>query len=145
MQRSASATDVIVLTPAFTQGTCGYGAPSVTKPAPAFGKETVSCGLPQAAATCENRADCVATPIPEAPFTRLCIHKDGDELCPSADYGVRFLTYKNIDDQRACNSDCAGTATGGTCGTKWGFSASGSKDCLAVTVCSWRRMCCCWE
>jgi hypothetical protein len=130
----ASATDVIVLAPAFTQGTCSYKAPSVTKPAPTYGKETISCGLPQSAATCENRADCVATPIPEAPFTRLCIHKTGDELCPSADYAVRFLTYKNVDDTRACNADCAGTPTGGICGTKWGFSAAGGGgDCIAAS------------
>lgn len=131
-----TADNVIVLTPTFAQGTCSYKAPNVTKPAPVYGKETISCGLPQTAATCENRADCVATPIPEAPFTRLCIHKDGDELCPSADYANRFVTYKKIDDQRACNADCAGTPTGGVCGTKWGFTASGKLpgDCLAASV-----------
>lgn len=126
----ATATDVFVLTPTFTQGACKFPAATVTKPAVVYGKETVSCGLP-AAGACENRADCVATPIPDAPFTRLCIHKDGDELCPSADYAVRFVTYKNVDDQRGCNTDCAGNATGGACGTKWGFSAS-TKACALL-------------
>jgi len=128
----ATATDVFVPTPTFTQGTCKYAAPTVTRPAAVFGKETISCGLP-AAGACENRADCVATPIPDAPFTRICIHKDGDELCPSADYAVRFVTYKNIDDQRGCDATCAGTAAGGTCGTKWGFS-SNLKACAALFV-----------
>jgi hypothetical protein len=126
-----TSTDAFVLAPTVASvGTCSYATPTPVKPAPTFGTETVSCGLPQAAASCENRADCVATPVPDAPFTRLCIHKDGDVLCPSADYSVRLLTYKSIDDQRGCASTCAGTPTGaGTCGTGWGFDTAGSKTC----------------
>src|SRR5690606_34344197 len=57
---------------------------------------------------------CVASPIPDAPFARLCLHKAGDEQCPSADYAVRFTTFTSLRDERACA--CTGKALA-SCGT----------------------------
>ena len=96
----------------FTNAVCAFSAPSKTLPAVAFDAATVACGLPQVA-TCESRPDCAAVPAAGAQYTRLCVHKPGDVSCPSADYGVRFVSYHAVDDQRGC-SDCSGAATG-TC------------------------------
>jgi hypothetical protein len=103
-------------------GTCSYPNPVKTIPAPTFDKVQVACGLPQAAA-CEGRSDCVATPAAPAAFTRLCIHKDGDESCPSADYPNRTVAFKRVDDGRACSA-CSGVTAGGACGTMFGYSAN---------------------
>lgn len=105
-----------------TRGTCTF--PDATKEleTPAFAKVDVACGLSQATA-CEGRSDCVATPPPAAPFTRLCIHKDGDHACPSADYPQRFVAHARVDDQRSC-SPCTGTTSGGACGSTWGTNGS---------------------
>ncbi len=111
-----------VTTPTLTRGSCTYPSPQKTAPEPTFDKAQVACGLPQVAA-CDGRADCVATPVPAAPFTRLCIHKDGDAPCPSADYANRIVAYKQVDDTRDC-SPCEGTPAGGACGSRWGISAN---------------------
>lgn len=81
------------------------------------------CGLPQVA-SCNTRPDCVASPVPAQPFTRLCIHKDGDVPCPSADYADKFVAFKSIDDKRTCTACGTPTPTGGACGTAWGVSGS---------------------
>jgi hypothetical protein len=100
--------------PVLSGGTCTYGGANVTGPAPTFTKEHVACGLPQYAA-CTGNASCVASPTPDQPYTRLCIHKDGEESCPSLDYKERFVTYKTLTDDRACS--CTGSPVGGACGT----------------------------
>lgn len=107
--------------PKIVNGTCTFPAATKDVPAPSFQRVQVSCGLPQAAA-CDTRPDCVASPVPAQPFTRLCIHKDGDEACPSQDYAVKFIAFKQLDDKRTCTA-CTATATGGACGTTWGEAA----------------------
>jgi hypothetical protein len=127
-----AATDMIILGATITAegtGTCSYQPPNPVRPAPKFAKETMVCGLTEAAA-CEGRAECVSAPAASAPFARLCIHRQGNELCPSADYPVRFVAFKAVDDQRTCDATCAGNVTGtATCGTKWGFSTKNSAAC----------------
>jgi hypothetical protein len=103
---------------AFNAGSCTFPNATVTLPPPTFSKVELACGLAQPTA-CGPRADCVTTPAPAAPFTRLCIHKDGNVSCPAQDYSVRFLAYKKITDNRTCTA-CTATATGGSCGTAWG-------------------------
>lgn len=93
--------------PAVLSGSCTYAATKVSGPAPAFVKENVACGLPQAAPSCAAQANCVATPIPDQPFTRLCIHKAGAEKCPSLDYAARFVIYKSVTDDRSCTCTAA--------------------------------------
>ncbi len=111
-----------VETPTLVPGACTFPNAKTTLPPPTFDKVQVSCGAAQAKA-CETRADCVATPAPAQPFTRLCIHKDGDVPCPSQDYAKRFVAHKKVDDTRACTA-CTATPTGGSCGTSWGNRAS---------------------
>jgi hypothetical protein len=103
-------------------GTCTFPAASTTLPPAAFEKVQTVCGLPQTIA-CGDRADCTATPAPGAPYARVCIHKDGNVSCPSADYAQRFVAHKNVDDTRACTA-CSATPTGGSCGAQWGTSAN---------------------
>lgn len=93
-------------------GTCTYPAATKTLFDPAFEKVNVACGLTQIAA-CPERADCISTPAPA--FGRLCIHKQGEELCPSEDYPVRFVAYAGIRDEREC-APCTGSPRGGNCG-----------------------------
>jgi hypothetical protein len=111
-----------VLTPTLTAGTCTYPSLSTTLPPPVFGTVQSACGLPQAMA-CGDRADCTTTPVPGAPYTRVCIFKDGDVSCPSGDYAQRFVAHKAFDEKRACSA-CSATPTGGTCGTQWGESGN---------------------
>jgi hypothetical protein len=113
-----------VATPVLTAGACSFPNAKTTKPALTFEKVEVACGLPQAT-QCAGRADCVATPVPDQPFTRLCIHRDGDFACPSEDYKQRFVAHKKITDTRECSA-CTATPVGGACGTKWGTSANQS-------------------
>lgn len=109
-------------------GSCSFATPSTTLPDAGFTAQEMSCGLPQNAA-CSASAVCVATPVPDAPFTRLCIHQDGDIACPSADYAQRFVASKSFTDTRACSA-CMGTVSGGTCGTTWGIDGN-SAQCQA--------------
>lgn len=104
-----------------TSGTCAFPTPVATKPDPVAGNATKACGLPQSATCSSERPDCTATPLPAAPFTRLCIHKDGDEACPSEDYAVKIVGHKDVTDDRACSA-CTGTAAGGTCASVFGWS-----------------------
>jgi hypothetical protein len=118
-----------LVTPTLTPGTCSYPNPTKIVPDGTFASVDVACGLPQKAA-CDGRDDCVASPLPDAPFTRLCIHKDGDESCPSEDYAKRFVAYKQVADTRDCTT-CTGTPTGGACGSRYGFTGQ-SIDCGVV-------------
>lgn len=111
------------------KGTCTFPAPAFDIPPPSFEKVDVACGLPQAA-SCEARADCVATPVPEQPFTRLCIYKDGDEPCPSLDYTARLVAHKKVEDDRAC-SPCAGPVADASCTDTYGFTTAG--DCNSAS------------
>jgi hypothetical protein len=114
-------------------GSCSFNVTRVF-PEPSYGKAAIACQLPQFA-SCAERADCVATPIPAAPYTRLCIHRVGEQSCPSLDYAVRFVEYLSFTEGRTCtctgtvagscanapvyysNGDCTGTAQpGGECG-----------------------------
>lgn len=102
----------------YTQGTCKYPGATITTAPEEYDKAHVACGLPQTTA-CATKAECITTPSPASPFARLCIHKDGDEACPSLDYTKRFVAFKNVDDTRSCTA-CTATPTGGGCGTTYG-------------------------
>jgi hypothetical protein len=104
-------------------GTCTYGPGTTVLPPPTFGHATVSCGLPQVGA-CTDRADCIASPPPDAPFTRLCIHAPGDLACPSEDYAKKILSYAAVKEARTC-ADCseAGVMTL-TCGNFFSRASS---------------------
>lgn len=97
-------------------GSCTF-ATTKTLPPPVFGRSTVACGLPQVGA-CSARPECTATPTPEEPYGRLCIHKDGDESCPSFDYAARFVAHRSTNDGRDCAA-CTGTTA---CGTTFSLS-----------------------
>jgi hypothetical protein len=112
-------------------GTCSFPSPTTTLPDASFAAENVSCGLAQATA-CPTAPACVTTPVPSQPFTRICIHQDGDAPCPSADYSQRFVAYRDFDDTRSCSA-CAGTAPTGTCSTGWASFSSSSACNVAVT------------
>ncbi len=107
-----------VETPTLVPGTCTFPNASATLPPVAFEKVEVACGLAQAAA-CVARTDCVSAPAPAQPFTRMCIHQDGDVPCSSADYSERFVAHKAVSDTRTCSA-CTATPSGGACGTSWG-------------------------
>jgi hypothetical protein len=114
--------------PTLNRGTCTYPTPVKTLPAAAFAKENVACGLPQTG-SCPDRADCTAVPVPDAPFARLCIHKQGEQSCPSLDYAARFLAHKSTSDTRAC-TPCVGATSGGACGTMFVFASDA--DCIVA-------------
>jgi hypothetical protein len=105
-----------------TRGTCSFPSPVKNIEPLKFEGVELACALPTVTA-CEGRADCISSPIPEAPFTRLCIHRDGEHQCPSADYSVKVLAKKALTDTRAC-TDCTNpTTAGGSCGAKWGIAS----------------------
>lgn len=113
-------------------GGCSYPSPTKTLPPPAYASETVACGAPQVTA-CPSAAKCAATPVPAAPFTRICIHQGGDVPCPSADYAKRFVTYRTLTDARDCTA-CTGKASGGSCATAWGLVGSQSQCNVNTTL-----------
>jgi hypothetical protein len=107
-----------VTAPVLTAGTCSFPNATTTKPPPSFAKVDVACGLAQPT-QCEGRPECVVAPFPDAPYGRLCIHKEGEVLCPSEDYKARFVSYKKLEDTRACTA-CTANPAGAGCGTgKW--------------------------
>lgn len=112
-------------------GTCAFPSPTASLPDASFTAENVSCGLGHAV-TCPSAPACVQTPVPPQPFTRVCIHQDGDTSCPSADYSKRFIAYRDLVDTRSCTA-CAGTSVGGSCGTGWA-SLGGPSGCNVVST-----------
>lgn len=112
-------------------GACAFPDPATIVPPPTFVSQNVSCGMPQATG-CPAAQSCVTTPVPSQPFTRLCIHQDGDSPCPIAEYSKRFVAYRNLDDTRGC-SPCSGTPTGGMCGNKWDVAGT-IVQCNAVAT-----------
>ena len=122
--------------PFFTAGSCSYPNQKTVAPAPSFTKTNVACGLKEPTA-CDSdggaRPDCVAAPVPDQPYGKICIHKEGEVPCPSADYANRFVAYKNVDDKRVCSA-CSGTANAGTCGSgKWSIRGAVG-DCDVVNL-----------
>jgi hypothetical protein len=119
---TVTAPSAIVRFPTLVPGTCTFGASAAPSGPPVtFGKVALSCGLPQVA-SCNDNPSCVATPLPEPPFTRLCIHQEGVRACPSQDYAVGFVTYTATSEARTC-AGCSGTPTG-TCGDKYSVSTA---------------------
>jgi hypothetical protein len=110
-----SATDFKVNSPVLTPGTCSFPNAKTTLPELSFGKVDVACGLSQTT-QCADRPECVVTPVPDQPYGRLCIHKEGEFSCPSEDYSVKFVAYKKVDDSRACTA-CTADPQGTGCGT----------------------------
>jgi hypothetical protein len=105
------------------RGSCQYPNPVNVIPS-AIENTVVGCGLPQSGA-CETRTDCVAAPVPQGPYTRVCLHAPGDISCPSFDYPVRFVARERIDDDRSCDfAGCTGAPSGGMCGTSFGTDTS---------------------
>jgi hypothetical protein len=109
--------------------TCSFPPATKTLPPAVFEKVNLACGLTQLA-PCPERADCVSTPAPE--FGRLCIHKHGDELCPSRDYPERFVAYAKIRDERDC-APCSGSPRGGNCGDASTFRLM-TANCASLTT-----------
>ena len=96
------------------EASCSFGDPTTELPLPTFERVNLACGLPVSAA-CSANPDCTVAPLPDAPFGRLCIHKDGEHACPGAGYDARFVAYRSIEDDRSCG-ECSGDPSGGTCG-----------------------------
>lgn len=98
-------------------GSCSTPTVKSTTPPPNLQREVASCGLSQAA-SCPERPDCTATPLPlPEPFNRLCIHRDGDVACPHPDYAVRSVVYEVVDTRECtCKTelevDCASAGLG---------------------------------
>lgn len=112
-------------------GTCAFPNPTKTVPAPSFATENLSCGNPSPAA-CPANAKCTLTPVPAAPFNRVCIHQDGDNPCPPvAEYAKRFVTYRNVDDTRGCSA-CTGTASAAGCTMVW-TTLGNTLQCQAIS------------
>ncbi len=105
-----------------TRGTCTFPTATTTLADAGIGTVDLACGLPQNA-ICADAPACVATPIPEAPFTRLCIHHEGDVACPSVDYAKRIVAHTGLSDTRSCSA-CEGTTSGGVCDKGWGIATS---------------------
>lgn len=113
--------------PFFSPGSCTYPNQKTVAPAPSFAKTNVACGLPQVSACVADgsaRPDCVAVPVPDQPYGKVCIHKDGELPCPSADYANRFVAYKKVDDTRTCSACSGSVNAGGSCGTKWSIRSN---------------------
>ncbi len=102
-------------------GTCVFASPSL--PDAGFARATVACAPAAPLAACGDRPDCVATLPPAPGFARTCIHHDGDVACPSADYALRFVAYRGLDDRRTC-TPCTGVPSVG-CGSTFGTTNNG--------------------
>jgi hypothetical protein len=137
VDRPAASFGFEIATPVLSAGSCSYPNAKITSAAPTFARAAVACGLPQYA-SCSERADCVASPIPAAPFTRLCIHKAGDQPCPSADYAARFTVFEGVADARACT--CSAVPYGASCGSLLDFysgaGCTGSPNSSNTGVCA---------
>jgi hypothetical protein len=107
-----------VTTPVLDAGTCFFPDASAIVPPSGLGRSTVACALPRLA-SCEARPECVAAPSPGAPFGRICIHRDGESDCPNANYPARFVSYRTVDDHRACSPCLGSTLPPPACGTMW--------------------------
>jgi len=107
---------------------CSFVEAATELPQPTFERVNLACGLPVSAA-CSANPDCTAAPLPDAPFGRLCIHKEGEHACPGSGYDARFVAYRDIEDERACGG-CSGDPSGGTCGASDGvFSLYQDAEC----------------
>lgn len=99
-------------------GGCTFPNPTKTVPAPSHAAENLSCGNPTPTA-CPANAKCTVTAVPAAPFTRACIHQDGDNPCPPvAEYQKRLVTYRNVADTRDCSA-CTGIVSATGCTLAW--------------------------
>lgn len=116
-----------VAAPVLTAGACSFPNAKTTVPEPAFAKVDVACGLSEVT-QCAGRPECIATPAPAQPYGRLCIHKEGEHSCPSADYSVKLVAYKKVADSRACTT-CTATPSGTGCATGQWVHRVSMKDC----------------
>jgi hypothetical protein len=118
-----SAFEVRKVVPA-TTGTCTYPNPVKEIPALTFDRVDIACGLPQGG-SCATRPDCTAAPVPDAPFTRVCLHAPGDISCPSVDYAVRFIAYETLEDTRSCDlTGCGNAPSADTCSKTFGYETA---------------------
>lgn len=107
-----------VAAPTIIPPTCAFPQSVVTGPPLSFERAVVACALPERSA-CAEQGECLASPVPSDPFTRMCIHRVGDQSCPSADYAARFTVFAAVRDGRACA--CYATPASASCGTKVDF------------------------
>ncbi len=116
--------------PAVYAGTCSFETPAKTIPPPVFEKVQVACGR-EAPAACAGRPECTSAPAPDAPFSRVCIRREGEHACPSADYAVRLVSHHGVSDSRDC-TPCGKGVAKGTCGTA--PTAWNASDCTGTAM-----------
>lgn len=94
-------------------GTC-TGTMTENIPDVGWSGRTIGCAGEPLDAECDADQRCL--PQPTAPFgPNLCIHREGDELCPPGPYTERFVRHGDFTDTRECDTcDCelAGTCEG---------------------------------
>lgn len=115
--------------PTLDAGSCSFPSAKTNVPDASIAEEDIACGLLPSTA-CTGAASCVTAPAPDAPFTKLCIHRDGDVACPNSDYPAKVVAFRGTNDSRSC-SPCVGKVSAGSCGTAWGTSA-GIVQCAAT-------------
>lgn len=78
---------------------------------PSWGMNVQGCDVPEDAPSCDGGL-CTATPTD--PYEAVCIHVEGDAMCPEGPYSEREVVYTGIADDRGC-SECSCGEPAGTC------------------------------
>jgi hypothetical protein len=92
-------------------GTCSP-QPTVSAPPVSWQGAAIACG-----GATEACAGGVCLPERAAPFDALCIHRDGDEPCPtSGRFTERSVVHGGADDTRGCSACTCGAASGSCLG-----------------------------
>lgn len=109
-----------------TDGPCPpVTAPPVLPPA-SFAKQGFVC---TGAATGGGCAVGICAPAAPSPFPApLCVYQDGDVACPSADYKIKTLVYKDFAEGRSCSA-C-------TCGQPFNTACPGSVPIATDNACT---------
>jgi hypothetical protein len=102
--------------PVTSPGACEVvGTATATLPEPSWSERTLLCALGALGGGCAAGEVCVAAPA--APFEALvCIHRAGEEPCPSGPYATPFVTFSGWQEGRSCTPCGCGTPAGATCG-----------------------------
>lgn len=88
--------------------TCAPSELTEKKPEKTYDRGFVACGV-AARNECTGRPDCTAAPasLPAGGFSRLCIHRAGEQSCP-AQYPDKTVVARDYTDDRTC-SPCSAT------------------------------------
>ncbi|MEJ7732019.1 MAG: hypothetical protein WKG00_22765 [Polyangiaceae bacterium] len=98
--------------PDLTLGTCAAVGGSATTDEPLWERRVRLCGGGGPTAPCGGGGVCAAPP--PAPWSQLCIWREGDQACP-AGYDAEEPLFQGFTDTRGCSACACAAPTGATC------------------------------